>query len=205
MRHRLFWLVLAVVLPLPLLSAQDKKPLAPADAKAAFRKLLDRPKVPADEKTEGDPVEKNGLTYTRWSFASEKKADGTIERVPCLTVAPSGKAATPVMIVLHGTGGTKEGVTSWLEEFARQGVTGIAIDARYHGARSGGQKGAAAYVEAITKAWHTPAGRPMEHPFYYDTVWDLWQLVDLLSAKPADSPRKIGMMGISMPHPFVTG
>jgi dienelactone hydrolase len=182
----------------PSLTRAD--PLPPEKAKTAFLKLLDRPKVPPDEKAEGEPVEKNGLVYSRWSFASEKKADGTIERVPALTVAPAAKTvkARPVMIVLHGTGGSKEGVQSWLEEFAKQGVVGIAIDARYHGARSGGKKGSAAYVEAITKAWQTPVGQPMEHPFYYDTVWDLWRLVDLLESSMGTKPPRIGMLGTSM-------
>lgn len=201
MRRLLPWLLiaLALLLPLPLLSAGDKQPLAPAEAKAAFLKLLDRPKVPADEKVEGEPVEKNGLSYCRWSFASEKKADGTVERVPALTVSPAGrKGQLPVMIVLHGTGGSKEGVVTWLEEFARQGVVAIAIDARYHGARSGGKKGSAGYVDAITKAWRTPAGKPMEHPFYYDTVWDLWRLLDVLESKPTEKPGRVGMLGISM-------
>jgi len=188
-------LVLLALAPAP---AQDRPPLAPKDAGAALLKLLDRPKVPADEKVE-PAVTKGGLQYTRWSFASEKKADGTVERVPVLSVSPTGvKGKLPVMIVLHGTGGSKEGVLSWLEEFAREGFIGIAIDARYHGDRSGGAKGAAAYVAAITAAWQTPAGKPMEHPFYYDTVWDLWRLLDVLEAHPGVEPKRIGMLGISM-------
>ena len=94
----------------------------------------------------------------------------------------------------HGTGGNKDGVISWLEEFAKNGIVGIAIDARYHGDRSGGKKGSEAYVEAIGKAWQADA-KSMEHPFYYDTVWDLWRLVDLLEAR---KHSRIGMMGISM-------
>src|SRR6266508_2994731 len=110
--------LLAFLFPLPALHAQDRKPLPPAEAKKAFLKLLDRPKVPPDEKVEAEPVEKNGLTYTRWSFASEKRADGTIERVPVLSVSSTGmNDKRPVMIVLHGTGGNKDGVISWLEEF----------------------------------------------------------------------------------------
>ncbi|MDB5308198.1 MAG: esterase [Gemmataceae bacterium] len=199
MRRFLPWLLVALVLPLPFLPAQDRKPLPPTEARAAFLKLLDRPKVPPDDRAEADPVEKNGLSYSRWSFASEKKADGTVERVPGLTVAPVGnKGQLPVMIVLHGTGGSKDGVVSWLEEFARQGVVGVAIDARYHGDRSGGKKGAAAYVEAVARAWQTRAGKPMEHPFYYDTVWDLWRLLDLLEDRRAERPKRIGMLGISM-------
>ena len=143
MRCRLLLvLVFAVSCLAPTRAAE---PLPAEKAKAAFLKLLDRPKVAPDEKAEGDPVEKNGLTYSKWSFASEKKADGTIERVPALTVAPTGKKdKLPVMIVLHGTGGSKDSVVSWLEDFARQGIVAIAIDARYHGARSGGAKGSAA-------------------------------------------------------------
>ena len=190
-----FAFLLAFFIPLSALRAEDKKPLAPAEAKTAFLKLLERPKVDADVKAEAKPVEKNGLTYTRWSFASEKKADGTIERVPVLSVSPTGNSDhLPAIIVLHGTGGNKDGVISWLEEFAKNGIVGIAIDARYHGDRSGGKKGSEAYVEAIAKAWKADA-KSMEHPFYYDTVWDLWRLVDLLEAR---KHSRIGMMGISM-------
>ncbi len=180
----------------PLAGAE---PLPPAKARVALLKLLDRPKVPADIKNEGKPEEKNALVYHNWSFASEKKPDGTIERVPVLMVAPAGaKKPLPVMVVLHGTGGSKEGVKSWLEDFAKEGVIGIAIDARYHGSRANAGKGSTAYVAAITKAWQTPAGRPMEHPFYYDTVWDLWRLVDVLQKHELVDPKRIGMMGISM-------
>lgn len=197
--RRLLPLLLTVLVPLPSVPAQDKKPLSPQEAKAAFLKLLDRPKVDADLKAEGKEVEKDGLVYRRWSFASEKKADGTVERVPGLSVRRTGaKGNDPVMIVLHGTGGSKDAVVSWLEEFAKQGITGIAIDARYHGDRVPGVKGSAAYVEAITKAWKAPAGKPTEHPFYYDTVWDLWRLLDVIQGRPGADPKRVGMLGISM-------
>jgi dienelactone hydrolase len=189
----------AVALLAPLLPAQDRPPLAPPAAKAAFLKLLDRPRVPADVRDDAPAETRNGLAYRRWSFASEKKADGAVERVPVLTVRPAGATGRlPAVIVLHGTGGSKEGVASWLAEFAAKGVVGIAIDARYHGGRSGGPPGSAAYVAAITKAWKTPAGAPMEHPFYYDTVWDLWRLLDVLQDTPGIDPRRVGMLGISM-------
>ncbi|MBA4064702.1 MAG: alpha/beta hydrolase [Isosphaera sp.] len=193
MRPHLVLLVLALAAP-----ARAADPLPPDQAKAAFLKLLDRPKVPADvtgtsRKTEGE------FTTERWSFASEKKADGTVERVPVLQVSPAkARGPLPVVIVLHGTGGSKDGVKSWLEDFARQGVIGIAIDARYHGDRVPGVKGSAAYVEAITRAWQAPAGKPHEHPFYYDTVWDLWRLVDVLQTRDDIDPKRIGMLGISM-------
>jgi dienelactone hydrolase len=199
MRRLPLLLLAAVVLPLPALRSADKPPLPPKDAKAAFLKLLDRPRVPPDLMPEAATETKNGLTYHRRSFASEKRADGTVERVPYLAVAPEKfKGKLPAMIVLHGTGGSKDGMVSWLEEFARQGIIGIAIDARYHGDRSGGAKGSAAYVAAIAKAWRTPADQPMGHPFYYDTVWDLWRLLDVLEKDPDIDARRIGMLGTSM-------
>jgi len=175
------------------------QPLPPEQAKTAFLKLLDRPKVSADVAEDAKPVEKNGLIYKRWSFASEKKADGTIERVPVLTVSPvKSTTKLPVMIALHGTGGNKEGMVSWLEDFAKLGIMGVAIDARYHGSRGGGEKGAAAYVAAITRAWKTPSDKPCEHPFYYDTCWDLWRLIDVLQSEPDVDAKRIGMLGVSM-------
>jgi dienelactone hydrolase len=181
----------------PLAEAQEKV-LPPEKAKAAFLKLLDRPKV--DPAVEKGPEKQDGRgpSYSEWSFASEKKTDGSVERVPVLMVSPAGaKGKLPVMIVLHGTGGSKEGVKGWLEDFAKQGVIGVAIDARYHGARKNAGKGSSAYVAAVTKAWRTPADK-MEHPFYYDTVWDLWRLIDVLEKRDDIDPKRIGMMGISM-------
>lgn len=185
-------LLLAFALSSPAAHAEEKKPLPPTESKAAFLKLLDRPRIAAERKAEAEPIEKDGLVYSRWSYASEKG-----QRVPVLQVSPKGDASKlPVMIVLHGTGGNKDGQVSWLEDFAKQGIVGVAIDARYHGGRSGGKKGSEAYVAAITKAWRTPAGQGMEHPFYYDTVWDLWRLIDVL--QDGNAKRKIGMLGISM-------
>ena len=198
-RFSVFFVVLVVLTGSLRSSLRGAESLPPEKAKAALLKLLDRPKVPADVGEDAKPVEKDKLVYSRWSFASEKKPDGTVEHVPVLMVSPAGaKKKLPVMIVLHGTGGSGTGVQSWLEDFAKLGVIGVAIDARYHGTRASAGKGSTAYVAAITKAWQMPAGKPMEHPFYYDTVWDLWRLVDVLENHSQVDPKHIGMLGISM-------
>ena len=172
------------------------RPLTPAETRKAFLQMLDRPKVDPDVQ-DSEGISTN-TKYTTWfSFASEKKADGTIERVPVLAVRPTKENRYPVMIVLHGTGGNKDAVKSWLVELSQRGIMGVAIDARYHGDRSGGSKGSQAYVAAITNAWKAPKEK-MEHPFYYDTVWDLWRLVDVLEKRDDVDPKRIGMMGISM-------
>ena len=194
-------LVLAqVTAPAEVRVPADLKPAA--EVKASFLAMLDRPKVPLD--VQADPAEtdaKTGFTVERLSFASEKKADGAIERVPVSIVRPtkageSGKR--PAVIALHGTGGNKEGMKPWLDQLASRGVVGVAIDARYHGDRSGGAKGSAAYVAAITRAWKTRTGEPREHPFYYDTCWDLWRTLDYLETRSDVDPSRIGMIGISM-------
>ena len=188
--------------------APERLPLPPAEAKAAFLKLLDRPKVPLDVQMTG-PHEKeptrNPDTLTaalRGSIASEMKPDGTIERIPFLmrvdVVRGPAPKPKPVVIVLHGTGGNKDAMRSWLDDLAKAGFMAVAIDARYHGDRVPGGKGKDAYVAAITKAWRTPAGEPQEHPFFYDTVWDLWRLLDYLETRPDVDKSRIGMIGTSM-------
>jgi dienelactone hydrolase len=182
------------------LHASDTAPKYPpaAEVKAAFHKLLDRPKVDLDGQLKSSN-DKLGLEILTGSFASEKKADGQVERVPIVIVKPAGlKGKAPAVICLHGTGGNKESQMNLMKDLAKQGIIGVAIDARYHGARVGGGKGSAAYVEAITKAWKTSGGQPMEHPFYYDTVYDLWQTVDFLETLSYVDAKNLGMIGFSM-------
>ncbi len=190
-------LLLLVVAPVLAHCEDTRKALTAEQTRDAFRKMLDRPIIPADVKELAVAQEADGLITEHFSFASEKKSDGSIERVPTLIVRPSKAGKYPAMIVLHGTGGTKESQRSWLTEFAKRGIVGIAIDARYHGERSGGAKGSAAYVAAIARAWKEPK-TSMEHPFYYDTCWDLWRLVDYLQLRPEIDPKRIGMSGTSM-------
>src|SRR5206468_3804556 len=90
------------------------------------------------------------------------------------------------------------GMLSFMQELQGHNVIGIAIDARYHGERAGGAKGSAAYNQAIARAWKTQPGDPMEHPFYYDTVWDLWRLLDYLETRPDIDAKRLGMIGFSM-------
>jgi dienelactone hydrolase len=206
-QHALVCLILSQVATAePKVQVQvQADPKSPAEVKAAFLKLLDRPKVPLDVRNEPSVIDpKTGDVVERLSFASEKKADGTTERVPVLVVRPTSSdgggavAKRPAVIVLHGTGGNKDGTRSWLDALARRGIIGVAIDARYHGDRSGGAKGSAAYVAAITRAWRAKPGEPQEHPFYYDTCWDLWRTLDYLETRGDVDPKRLGMMGISM-------
>jgi dienelactone hydrolase len=187
-----------LLLPIPLRAEEPNYP-PPAQVKAAFLKLLDRPKVDPDIKSDGWKNLGDGLTLEHLTFASEKKPDGAIERVPMLILKPdSAKGKLPAVIVLHGTGGSMQGMIPVMKELARRNIIGVAIDARYHGERAGGAKGAAAYNQSITRAWKSKPGEPMEHPFYYDTCWDLWRAIDVLSARDDIDPARLGMIGFSM-------
>ena len=181
--------------------AEDSTPNypPPAEVKAKLLAQLDRPKVPLDPQVSLVAPSEPGLTIERLTIASEKKANGTIERVPILIVRPEDtKTPKPLVIVLHGTGGNKEAQKQWLGRVARLGMIGLAIDARYHGARANGASGNSAYVAAITKAWQTKEGEPQEHPFYFDTVWDLWRVLDYVAGRPDVDPKRIAMVGFSM-------
>src|SRR5207253_978565 len=52
--------------------------------------------------------------------------------------------------------------------------------------------------EAITRAWRSKPGAEHEYPFYYDTCWDLWRLVDYLETRQDIDLKNLGMIGFSM-------
>ena len=98
----------------------------------------------------------------------------------------------PVVIALHGTGGSKGNMLALCRKLAEAGFIAVAIDGRYHGERKSG-KGQTDYNAAIVRAWHGSG----EHPFYYDTVWDVMRLVDYLATRADVDPARIGLTGIS--------
>lgn len=157
------------------------------DARQSFLRLIDRAKPPlaAESKlmTETATLERHAFT-----FAAEAG-----QRVPGLLVKPKTPAKLPVVAVLHGTGGTKEGQLGLLERLAAQGFLAVAIDGRYHGERTKAGKGSAEYVAAILRAYRGSG----EHPFLYDTVWDILRLNDYLATRVDADPKRIGMIGFS--------
>jgi dienelactone hydrolase len=106
----------------------------------------------------------------------------------------------PVVICLHGTGGSKdaEAIKSLLYRFSKLGFMAVGIDARYHGERVKAVPGHNFYVEAIIKAWQNKNAAKQEHPFLFDTVYDLWRLLDYLTTRADVDSTRMGMMGISM-------
>jgi dienelactone hydrolase len=157
-------------------------------AKAAFLKLIDRPRVPLAPQVK-DLGEAGGLAQTHFSFAADVG-----QRVSAILIKQTKAVGRrPVVIVLHGTGGNKEGQLPLLQELARLGFIGVAIDGRYHGERTRAGKGSVEYVEALLRAYRT--GK--EHPFLYDTVWDVMRLLDYLESRPDVDAGRIGLIGFS--------
>ena len=163
--------------------------------------MIDRPKVPLDATTAKVDEAGDGLEAAHASFATDRAADGAIERVPALVVRRARlEGKHPAVILLHGTGGSKEGLRPWLDELARRGLVAVSIDGRYHGERAGPAKGTDsynAYNAAIVRAWRSKPGEPQEHPFYFDTCWDVMRTIDYLQTRDDVDPERIGLGGIS--------
>jgi dienelactone hydrolase len=159
------------------------------DGRADFLKLIERPRVRLAPELVPE-VTTNGLTQIRFSFATEKG-----QRVPgvLLKREDSRGGRRPVVIALHGTGSSKANMLSLCRKLATNGFVAAAIDARYHGERITSGKGTEEYNAAIARAWRE--GR--EHPFYYDTVWDVMRLVDYLKTRRDVDAKRIGLVGIS--------
>jgi len=163
-----------------------------SDTRAAFLQVIDRPRVaPKPELTEMPPVE--GLRKYHLWFSSD-----ATERVPGYLLLPDAatfKGRRPVVIVLHGTGGNKDGgqIAEIALRAAKAGFIGVAIDGRFHGERTKAGTGSAEYNDAIALAFKTGAG----HPFFYDTVWDVMRLIDYLGTRKDVDAARIGLTGIS--------
>ena len=192
---------------LVLLVAQDARTTVvpenpPAtEVRAAFLKLLERPKLPLDVQrcavsSKEPPV---GFEAEMFTFAVEKHPDGDVERVPIRITRPRGLTRRlPAVIVLHGTGGSSEGVADWCLDLAKRGIIGVAIDGRHHGIRrTDDNDNVKSYHNAITKAWKAKPDDPKTYPFYFDTCWDVWRTIDYLQTRDDVDPDRIGLMGIS--------
>jgi len=188
-------LALAVTFPLEAQSVRNGAAKYPPINVIAenFRQLLERPRTGLAPQIDSSQ-ETNGFTIETGSFQSE-----TNQRVPFLFLRQTNSSGRrPVVISLHGTGSNKESQTALLKKFGAVGISGFAMDGRYHGARiPAGSKGAEEYVKASTRAWREPDKNQQEHPFFYDTGWDLWRALDYLQGRPDVDPDRIGVIGFS--------
>ncbi len=173
--------------------AEDRPPrIIPEgiDTRDRFLKLIERPRVPLNQVDRPSAIV-DGLVETGFEFNAEAN-----QRVSCLLLKnekASDSTRRPVVIVLHGTGGSKEAMKPLLRKLANQDLIAVAMDARFSGERATFGKGSDAYRAAILETWKKGNG----YPFYYDTAWDLQRLIDYLETRRDVDPKRIASIGIS--------
>lgn len=162
---------------------------SPDAVRTDFLSVIDRPRVPAAPSEPRVPPE-NGYRQERLSIATERT-----ERVPLLLVSrPGATGRRPVVIALHGTGGSKESMLPWMTALADRGFIAVGMDARHHGERARPIPGLDdPYESAMLRAFRTGTGQP----YLYDTVWDVLRLVDYLVTRPDVDAARIGIVGNS--------
>lgn len=184
--------LVALVVALLALQSAVVRADGEVETRAAFVRIVERPRVPlAPELSELPPL--GELRKIHLWYASD-----ATERVPGYLVLPDAakyQGRRPVVIALHGTGGSKDGrdVVTIVDKAAHAGFIAVAIDGRFHGERTRAGTGAEEYNEAITAAWRENRG----HPFYYDTAWDVMRLIDYLITRDDVDAQRIGLTGIS--------
>lgn len=156
--------------------------------RADFRKLVAYPRVSLAPQVKTLPAT-NDIAQFHFSFA----ADATQRVTGILLKSADSRGRRPAVIALHGTGGSKGNMLALCRKLATNGFVAVAMDGRYHGERRATGKVTEAYQAAIIRAWESPR----EHPFYYDTVWDVMRLVDYLQTRKDIDPKRIGLIGIS--------
>ena len=164
-----------------------------ADTRTKFLDVIRRNPVPLAPEVGAPSAADQGVVRIALSFASDAE-----QRVPAILMkSTTSSGRRPVVIALHGTGGNKESQLALLTRLATEGFIGIAIDGRYHGARTKAGKGTEEYSAALLRAFDAPAGQPHEHPFFFDTVWDVIRLIDYLETREDVDATRIGVIGFS--------
>ncbi len=182
---RLNWVLLAFFVAVFLLRAEEAPP-----SRVEFLKMIDRPKVdPAAEV--GEAREEDEFKVIPFSFFSEK--DEKVFGLGVHLISPPNPKL-PAVIVMHGTGGKKESQVPLMKKLAKDGILAVAIDGRFHGERAKGRPGTDAYNDEILKRFK---GETKSYPLYWDTVWDLMRLVDIMSGRDDVDGDRIGAIGFS--------
>jgi pimeloyl-ACP methyl ester carboxylesterase len=142
---------------------------------------------PAQEPAPADgPIEREKLSLAGWD---------PDEPVPAYLYYKKGAKSLPVVIFMHGMGGSKEQYVPRMQELAAKGLFVVAIDAHLHGERK---------VPGIF-----PQGKSLGDLGTDYSIWvhqsavshtarDVARILDALSARPEVDLSRIGVGGVSM-------
>jgi dienelactone hydrolase len=157
--------------------------------RAEFVQTISRPRAALAPSSPVISVD-SGYTVERLSITSEPG-----ESVPLLIFKKGQRLGRmPVVITLHGTGQSKDGMRSELATLADHGFLAVAMDARHHGERAIPIAGLSnSYQSAMLRAFRTGEG----HPYLYDSVWDVLRLIDYLALRADVDTTRIGLIGHS--------
>lgn len=145
-----------------------------------------RPAVFEKLKEQGPDIEREKLLLNGWD---------PDEPVPAYAYYKKGNKGMPVVIFLHGMGGSKEQSAPRLQELARQGLFVLAIDAHLHGERK---------VPGIFPQGKSLGGLGTDYAIWVHqssvshTARDVSRIIDALSARGDVDLSRIGVGGISM-------
>ncbi len=108
------------------------------------------------------------------------------ERVPAYFFVPTkGKGPFPCLIVMHGSGGSKEDFGIFYDYLAPRGFAILAVDAAFHGERKSED------IRAEKADWYQTRSMIIQ------TVIDLRRGIDWLETRPEVDPERIGYIGAS--------
>jgi dienelactone hydrolase len=117
------------------------------------------------------------------------------EPVPAYAYYKKGNRAMPVVIFMHGLGGSKEGDADRLRSLAGKGFFVLAIDAYLHGERK---------VPGIFESGRKMGDLGEDYSIWVHqssvshTARDVSKIIDALSARADVDASRVGVMGISM-------
>jgi dienelactone hydrolase len=115
------------------------------------------------------------------------------EPVPALAYYQKGKQGLPLVIFVHGLGGSKDGYDKRMQELAGQGFFVIAIDAHHHGER----KVPGMFFKNLSSLGDDYSIWVHQSAISH-TSRDISKIIDSLSARPEVDCQRVGLVGISM-------
>jgi dienelactone hydrolase len=140
--------------------------------------------VLAQDLPNDDPIAREKLSLAGWD---------PDEPVPALLWYPKGKPPLPVVLFVHGLGGSKDGYEKRMRELAGKGFFVVAIDAHLHGER----KVPGMFFKNLGQLGDDYSIWVHQSAIAH-TSRDISRIIDSLSARPEVDRERIGLVGISM-------
>jgi len=158
--------------------------LIPVPGSAAGPELTSSPE--REQPSRDSPIEREKRFLSGWD---------PDESVPALLYYKKGNRSMPVVILVHGLGGSKEQYAQRMQELAGKDLFVIAIDAHLHGERK---------IPGIFPQGKSLGGLGNDYSIWVHqaavsyTARDVSRIIDSLSARPEVDRSRIGVAGVSM-------